>query len=186
MNKYNFVDLILGEEKSTHWQRKYFDSIKGMRFRTFPPKLLEKIKSYCSSGRNLFISGAYVGSDLFFSMDSNKIKFAEKFLKYDWDSDHASKTGKVHSSNLAFLPGINFAFNVELNDSIYAVEAPDAIIPTDESENILRYSENEFSAGVAFKKNYGVVVFGFPFETILSREKREQIMKAILQYFRLL
>ena len=186
LKKYKFIDLILGEEKSTHRERVYLDSAKGLRYQTFPDKLIQKIKDYCLSGGNLFISGAYVGSDLFYSKDPVKINFANTYLKFNWDTDHASKTGKFQSSSSRFLPGDEFAFNVELNDSIYAVEAPDAITPTDESETIFRYSENRFSAAVAFKKNYGVITFGFPFETILGGENREQIMKAMLQYFGLL
>lgn len=186
LKKYKFVDLILGEEKSTHWERRYFDSENGIQFKTFPGGLIRKIKDYCLRGGNLFISGAYVGSDLYFSKDTNDIKFASKYLKYSWDADHASGTGKVQSSGFSFLPGYSFSFNVELNDSIYAVESPDAIEHTDESKTILRYSENEFSAGTAYKKNYGVIVFGFPFETILGKFNRDQIMKAILQYFHLM
>ena len=186
LKKYKFVDLILGEEKSTRWERPYFDSVNGIQFRTFPKQLIKKIKEYCSFGGNLFITGSYVGSDIHFSKDSNDIKFLDKFLKFSWDADHASKTGKVRSSDLSFLPGFNFAFNVNLNDSIYAVGSPDAIEHSDESKTILRYSENEFGAGTAFKKNYGVIVFGFPFETILGRLNRDQIMKAVLQYFHLM
>ncbi len=36
LKKYKFVDLILGEEKSTHWERTYFDTINGIQFQTFP------------------------------------------------------------------------------------------------------------------------------------------------------
>jgi hypothetical protein len=186
LKKYKFVDLILGEEKSTRWERKYLDSSNGIQFKTFPRQLREKIKDYCSFGGNLFISGSYVGSDIYFSGDTNCIKFASEYLKYNWDTDHASRTGKVHSSDFSFLPGYKFSFNVELNDSIYAVEAPDAIEHTDESKTILRYSENNFSAGTAYKNIYGVIVFGFPFETILGRYNRDEIMKAVLQYFHLM
>ena len=186
LKKYKLIDLILGEEKSTHWERPYFDSINGIPFQTFPKKLIRRIKQYFSAGGNIFISGAYVASDLYYSKDSNNVKFARDFLKFSWDADHGSKTGEVHSADLNFLPKTNFKFNVELNDSIYAVEAPDAILNTDESQTILRYSENEFGAGIAFKKNYGVIVFGFPFETILSNENRNNIMRAVLLYFRLL
>ena len=148
--------------------------------------MIKQIKSYCLAGGNLFLSGAYVGSDLYFNKDTNDIKFANDYLKYNWDADHASKTGRVNASGLSFLPGYNFSFNTGLNDSIYAVVAPDAIEHTDESTTILRYSENEFSAGTAYKKNYGVIVFGFPFETILGQYNRDQIMKAVLQYFHLM
>ena len=186
LKNFEFVDLILGKEKSTHWERAYFDSTAGIQFKTFPKQLIKRIKDYCSFGGNLFISGAYVGSDLYFSKDTNYIKFANNYLKFTWDADHASKTGKVHTSDFSFLPGFSFTFNVELNDSIYTVEAPDAIKSIDESKTILRYSENEFSAGTAFKKNYGVIVFGFPFETILGKYNRNLIMKTVLQYFHLM
>ncbi len=185
LKKYKFVDLILGEERSTHWERSYFDSANGIQFQTFPEKLIRRIKDYCSYGGNLFISGAYVGSDLYFSSDTSNIKFASDYLKFNRDADHASKTGKVYTAGFGFLPGFSFNFNVDLNDSIYAVEAPDAIIHTDDSKTILRYSENEFCAGVAYKKNYGVVVFGFPFETILGSSNRNLVMKSILQFFSL-
>jgi hypothetical protein len=185
LKEYKFVDLILGEEKSTHRQSQYIDSTKGEQFQTFPGKLIQKIEDYCSSGGNIFISGSYVGSDLFFSRDSSGIKFENNCLKFNFDAGHASRTGKVHSVNTGFSPEINFQFNVDLNDSIYAVEAPDAITNTYESQTILRYSENEFGAGVAFKKNYGVIVFGFPFETVLKIGDRNKLMKSILSYFKL-
>ena len=186
LKNYKFVDLILGEEKSTHWERTYLDSTAGIQFQTFPKQLINRIKDYCSFGGNLFISGAYVGSDLYFNKDTNDIKFANEYLKFNWDADHASKSGKVHSSDFSFLPGFNLVFNVKPNDSIYAVEAPDAIVHTNDSKTILRYSENEFSAGIAYKNNFGVIVFGFPFETILGQYDRDQIMKAVLQYFHLM
>jgi hypothetical protein len=73
-------------------------------------------------------------------------------------------------------------YNTELNDSIYAVEAPDALYPFGGSETILRYFENRMGAGIGYKKDYGVVVMGFPFETILGEETRNIIMKKVLEY----
>jgi hypothetical protein len=39
------------------------------------------------------------------------------------------------------------------------------------------------SAAVAYDGPYNVVVFGFPFETILYDESRNQIMKAVFDFF---
>jgi carbamoylphosphate synthase large subunit len=77
----------------------------------------------------------------------------------------------------------SFQYSAQLNDSIYAVEAPDAIAPSNGGETILRYKENQFSAAVGYKNNYGVVIFGFPFETILKSEVRNELMRAIIKYF---
>ena len=69
-----------------------------------------------------------------------------------------------------------------MNDSIYKVEAPDELGEVNGSEVLLRYSENNFSSAVGYKDNYGVVVFGFPFETILGEKQRTFVMKSVLNY----
>ena len=51
-----------------------------------------------------------------------------------------------------------------------------------DSEVLLRYGENNFSSAVGYKSNYGVVSFGFPFETILGEKNRIEIMKSVLNY----
>ncbi len=183
--KYKFIDLILGEQKSTHWQKAIEDSIKGIRFKTFPLGLQQKITEYCQSGGNIFISGSYVASDLFSKdpRDSSDIKFAENILKYKLDTDHASKTGEVFSDDQSFLPKFDtFNFNTGLNNKIYATTAPDAIEKINGSKTILRYKENQFPAATAYKNKYGVVVFGFPFETILEQKVRDEVMKSVLEY----
>ncbi len=186
LKNYKLVDLILGEQKTTHWERAKEDSIEGLRFQVFPKKLKSEIESYCKSGGNIFVSGSYVGSDLFAQpkLDSVNINFAEKVLHYKFDTDHAAVTGEVFSADSLFMPKFeNFNFNSKLNDKVYAVTAPDAIEHVKDSKTIMRYSENQFSAATACKGNYGVIVFGFPFETILEQQARNEVMKAVLGYF---
>jgi len=48
--KYKFVDLILGEQKTTHWERAVEDSIRGLRFETFPEKLQTILTNYSKAG----------------------------------------------------------------------------------------------------------------------------------------
>ncbi len=176
ITKYKFVDIILGEEKETSWQKSFADSVDGKQFKTFPLKFQNAIKKYTETGGNLFISGAYVGTDLFSKKDTIDIKFATQVLKYYWEAGYASVDGEVQSiSDSILVKNANLKFNTQLNDSIYAVEAPDAILPVKESKTIFRYSENNFSAGTAYKDKYGVVVLGFPFETILNENTRGPI-----------
>jgi hypothetical protein len=104
-------------------------------------------------------------------------------LKFKLKTGHAVKTGNVFSVHNTFLPIKNtFEFNTTLNDSIYKVEAPDELGGMNGSEVLLRYSENNFSAVIGYKDVYGVVSFGFPFETILGENQRTLIMKSILNY----
>lgn len=180
---YKLIDLILGEEKETHWPKPAGDSINGIRFKTFPEKFQKIITNYLRSGGNIFVSGSYIGTDLFSRSDSLDIKFAANILKYKWANGYADKLGKVYSIPSSFCKDTLFIkYNTELSDSIYAVEAPDALYPSGEGETILRYYENHFGAGVGYKKDYGVIVLGFPFETILKEKTRNNLMKHIINY----
>jgi hypothetical protein len=184
-NKYKLVDLILGGQKSTGFQKGGADSLEKVNYKTFPRKLQKIIEKYIQSGGNLFISGSYIASDLFNRKenDSTDIIFAAQTLKYKLDTDHASKNGDVYSVSSNFITGTGIIkFNTELNDSIYAAQSPDAINSTNGSKVILRYAENKFPAAIAYKGKYGIVAFGFPFETIKTEITRNAIMKEIIGY----
>lgn len=184
LKKYKMIDLILGEEKKTNWQKPFADSVNGIQFEAIPAQLQKQLLDFLEKGKSLFVSGAYVGSDLFSSNDSLSIQFAKNTLHFNLVTDHAAKTGKIFPTRSSFLKNMfSIKFSSELNDSIYAVEAPNAIAPQNGAETILRYKENQFSAAISYKGNYGVVVFGFPFETILKPEVRNEIMKSIIKHF---
>ncbi len=185
LKKYKIVDFIFGEEKETNWQKPYADSLWGTRFKIFTKAMQNRIMEFLKSGGNAFFSGAYLGSDIFLNKNSDfgDINFAQNVLHYKLDSDHAVRTGNVYSIDETILPeNFEFEFNTELNDTIYAVEAPDAIGPVKESKTFLRYKENRYSAGVYFEGDYKVVITGFPFETIKSEAKRNNFMQAILDF----
>lgn len=184
LKKYKMLDLILGEEKKTKWQKTYADSVNEIQFETFTPKLREQLSDFLVKGKSIFISGAYVASDLFANGDEQSIGFAKNTLHISLASPNAAKSGNVFPTRSSFLKNMfGFQFSNQLNDSIYAAEFPDAIAPTNGAEVVLRYKENQFSAAVAYKGNYGVVVFGFPFETILKSEVRNEIMRSVIKYF---
>lgn len=182
MNNYKLTDLILGKQKQAKIGRGAFPP----RFKTFPDKLQSKITDYCNRGGNIFISGAYVGTDLW---DNEFVKkedkeFVQKVLKYKWRTGQAAVTGNVKSVASPFtqLTG-TYSFYNELNSDCYAVESPDAIEPADaNSFTVFRYSENNLSAGVASDDNYKTFVLGFPFETIRETPLRDQLMRNILDF----
>lgn len=182
---YPMVDLILGKEKETGWPKPMADSINGTEFKVFPPGMQALLRQYCDAGGNLFLSGSYIGTDLFrdSGQDSAGIKFARNTLRFVWATGHAARTGVVISVDSTFYPADRpIHFNVELGPDVYIVEAPDALVPVEGAKQVMRYVENLFGAGVAFKKEYGVVVMGFPFETVLGASARDDLMRAIIRF----
>ena len=85
----------------------------------------------------------------------------------------------------AFTTG-NCTFAQKYNEDIYAVESPDAVMPADKDKGctLLRYSENNISAGVVNDfGGYKTCVVGFPFETIKCKEQRDNLMRQVLDFF---
>lgn len=180
LKNYNFIDFIFGEQKKTPMPK--YQNHKN--FEVFSVGIQSKIKEYLNSGGKIFISGAYIASDPYDTDDdSSSIKFVNEVLKFKQQTGHAAKTGALNTIKDKFISDeISFQFNTTFNDSIYKVEAPDAIAGINGGENLLGYSENNFNAGVGYKGNYGVVAFGFPFETILYEEQRNQLMNSVIKY----
>ena len=182
ITNYKYLDLILGEEKEVSGPK---SSVKR-EFRAFPKALQYEITKFCQTGGNLFISGAYVGSDLFDNAnDTLDIKFGQEVLKYNFRTDHAVKTGGVFSIASDFFPvDQTFEFNTNFRSDLYKVESPDAIEAFGPgSKTILRYLENNTSAAVAHTGEANIIIFGFPFETIVTEKSRDEIMLAILNFF---
>ncbi|NQT61436.1 MAG: N-acetylmuramoyl-L-alanine amidase [Candidatus Marinimicrobia bacterium] len=183
INNYTLLDLIFGEEKEVPGPKEF----SPRDFRGFPKAFQEKIRSYTQSGGNLFLSGAHVGFDLFDNgNDSLDMQFAEDILKYKFRTDHAVKTGKlsVITQDLFQLETThNLEFNTRYHPSLYKVESPDAIEPSaPEALTILRYAENNTSAAIAASGESNIVVFGFPFESIISETSRDEVMASVLKF----
>lgn len=186
MDEYRYVDLILGKQCQSKMGR---GGVAPLEFKTFSKPMQEAITAYCKQGGNIFVSGAYVGSDLWDNRlakaeDADK-KFATEVLKYRWRVGQAATTGKVKSvvSPFTAFTG-NYSFHNELNAESYVVESPDAIEPVGkDAHTIIRYAENNLSAGVAYSGDYKTCVLGFPFESIRTEAERDALMKAVLSFF---
>ncbi|NDV78109.1 xanthan lyase [Dysgonomonas sp. 511] len=182
MNKYKLVDIILGKQKQTKVGRGVF----GSDFKTFTSDFQAKIKDYCNSKGNVFVSGAFVASDLWTGDSVKKADkdFAQQVLKYKWMVGQAARRGTVKAvaSPFGMLKG-DCSFYNELNEKMYVVESPDALVPAgDNSFTFLRYSENGLSAAVASSGEYKTVVAGFPFESIKGKDERKAFMKGVLDF----
>jgi len=178
INSYETIDLILGEEKTTK-------TLSGELFKVFDSAIQSKIKAFTEKGGNIFASGAYVGSDHILCEDTLAQKFANEILHFKWRTNHAVRNGSFYStdySNEHFIG--RWKFNSSYHPSIYKVEAPDAIEPFgDGAITAYRYDESNASAGTLFSGDYKTIILGFPFETIVDQEQRNELMNQILDFF---
>jgi hypothetical protein len=180
-NQFGIVDLILGEEKSTT----FFKDTSRIDYKIYTPEMMKKLDEITSKGTNVFISGAYIGTDTYPAKDSTAFKFVSNTLHFKPRTGHAVRNGNVYAADYArpFFTG-KLNFNTGYSESIYSVESPDAIEPSGKGAITgFRYSENNTSAGVLYKGRYGIVAIGFPFETIINEEQRLVLMKQILNFF---
>ena len=188
LNSYSAVDLILGKQKQCKMGNGGYCPVM---FKTFPEKLQQAITAYTMQGGNIFISGSYVATDLWCnpvspSPESDR-DFARNVLHYTWRNNRAARTGLVKTVD---SPAKEFAgdyrYNNTLNAESYIVESPDGIEPADkQGYTIMRYTENNLSAAVAWSGKYSAVTLGFPFESIKSETSRDKLMSQVLKFFNL-
>ena len=180
------IDLILGKQKEIIVGR----GVYGSRYKTFPQALQQKITAHCNAGGDIFVSGAYVATDLWDNpraTDADKT-FASDVLGYKWRVDQAAVTGGVYEVQSRFpqFENWNGTYSNQLNEECYVVESPDSFYPSDKEKGatIMRYSENNLVAGTAFDAGkYRTVVIGFPFETITDSTAQASLMNQILKFF---
>ena len=164
--------------------------VTPLQYKTFTQPMQQAIADYCGQGGNIFVSGAFVGTDLWDNRlatpeEADK-KFATEVLKYKWRVGQAAKMGKVKTVASPFpsLTG-EYTYHHELNEDSYVVEAPDAIEPaTKDAYTVMRYSESNLSAGVAYQGDYKTYIMGFPFEAVRTEAEREALMNAVLNFFK--
>ncbi len=181
LHAYELIDVILGEQRTVVGP----GNKKAASFRTFPRRLQVVLRSFAEDGGKLFVSGAYVGTDLNGKMSREDDRlFSEEVLQMKWRTDHASQSGRVVAPNDVLMPfGSALTYNTDPTGPIYRVESPDAIEPAGEAgETLLRYGDNNTSAAIGVRGDNNVVVFGFPFETIISQADRALLMQAVLNY----
>jgi hypothetical protein len=182
VNSYTLVDIILGEEKSTP---RYLNPCQ-YNYSIYTPDFLAKLKEITVQGGGLFLSGAYIGTDIMIQQDSNFMKEVKDLLHFTWRTSHASKTGHVYSTDYGkkwFQTHLEF--NTVYHPSLYTVEAPDAIEPAGEGAvTAFRYEDSKCSAGVAYYGKYKSLAMGFPFETILDKGIQKELMFQVLKFLK--
>lgn len=184
------VDLILGKQKEYKPGRGTY----GTRYKAFPAELQTRIKAHTDSGGDIFVSGAYIATDIWDNPYSSPEiaeadkNFARNVLGYVWRVGQASTGGEAYQVPTPFkaFGSGTYRFSNNLYEDCYAVESPDSFYASD-SENgatLMRYGENNLVAATAFNApGYRTVILGFPFECILDTDDRAALMSQILTFF---
>ena len=181
-NSFSALDVLFGEEKTT----KPLYGIAKKDFTIFTPEMREALAEYTTAEHaKIFLSGAYIGTDLQLCGDTLARRFAADVLHYRPMTNHATKSGSIYPVNAVkdqFPKEIHFV--QDYNPTIYKVESPDAIEPKGNDAKVLfRYKGDNKTAGVCFDGNYQTVVLGFPFETITTEKERNELMGQLLRYW---
>ncbi len=166
LNDYPLVDLILGAEKATDYGI--------VRYKTLDARLRGLLTRFFEHGGRLFVSGAYVGSDM---QSESEREFTREMLKYQY-------TGTARDDSSGIVQGLNLTIPIYRTPGAehYAVQAPDCISPVGEAFCAFIYG-NGRSAGIAYRgSDYRVLAMGFPFECIREASLRHKAMDAILRF----
>lgn len=183
------IDLIMGKQKEI----KRGSGAYGTYYKTFTPELQAKLRKYALDGGNIFVTGAYIASDLwdnpYSSVETliNDQKFAAEVLGYKWRVDQASVTGEAYevASRFRDFDGGEFKFSNTLNADSYVVESPDSFYPANDktAATFMRYTENNLIAGTIFDSGkHRTVAVGFPFESITDRNQADRLMKQAVKF----
>jgi hypothetical protein len=181
LNSFTAVDVIMGEEKSMKNLR---DSSR-MDFQIYTSRFMSKVEQLMNQGGRLFLSGAYLGSDLSIVPDSAATKFAARVLNFKWRTSHASSGNKVYSTDYVRNHlNVGFKYNAEYHPLVYTVENPDGIEPVGKmAVSAFRHADNGVSAGVLSNGTSKSLVLAIPFESIIDEAERNELMRQILMFF---
>lgn len=185
LTQYPIIDLILGKEKQSKMGA---GENQQLQYKTFSKELQSQISNFCENGGSILITGSYITSDIYDNPLAKKqdedVEFLNNVLKIKWRVGRAATMGGIKEVTSPLSNHNNkYTFNQNLSEKIYRVESPDAIEPANkDSHTVLRYTENNLSAGVAFSGAYKVYAMGVPFEVIQSEDKKDELMATILSF----
>ena len=163
---YAVVDLLLGLERN--------DGHSLVPYKSFTPAIQSQLRGYVSTGGNLLVSGAYVGTDM---QQPDEQSFLSQVLKVRLDGVNRDASGAI--SGL----GTTFDFHRLLNEQHYAATQSDLLMPACEGAFPAMVYANQTSAAVAYAgADYHAFTMGFPFECITDAQKRASIMRGIMNF----
>ena len=168
LSKYDMIVWFLGEQSTEN--------------ETFNHEEQEKIAEYIDDGGTLFVSGAEIGWDLEKKGDTSDKAFFNETLNAKYVADESKVYTFFGIDDFSVVSG-----GFDDGTYIYQAEYADVLAPFDEnSGKTVLYYDNAMmlGAGILTKTDtQKVFVMGFPFETILEKDKKISILQTVMNEF---
>ncbi len=166
MRDYFMVDVLLGLQKDDR-------NSSIVSYKSFPETLRNQLEAYNQGGGKIFVSGAYIASDMKNSRDS---EFTSRVLHYK----NVPERFMGRESEIC-VDTLKFNIVRDLNPKQYAVMHPDIICPTNGSVRTFTYADGSCAGAAYCEGESKVVALGFPFESIDDARNRQTIMQTIVR-----
>ncbi len=160
LGTYSFVDWFVGRDST------------GDEALSSAEQLL--VQAYLSQGGRLLLSGSEIGWDLVEKGSAEEKLWFETWLHATYVSDDAL-------SHQIRLKGTSITLD-DGTQGTYDAAYPDVLAPVAGGGALVQYGDTEAAAGVwwANEEVHGVVLLGFPLETVVSDEARALLMSEVL------
>ncbi len=172
LGNYSIVIWILGDESTSD--------------ETFNDSEQDLVEAYLRRGGKIFISGSELAWDLDYKGSATDQVFIKDYLKVLIDQDD-SENYTVNGITGTPFSNLTLQFD-DGTHGIYQEDYPDSYLPQDNAEILLTYGNGQ-AAACGFKglvpngmTEAGIVVMGFPVETVYNATERESLMVAVLEY----
>ncbi|MBR4489560.1 N-acetylmuramoyl-L-alanine amidase, partial [bacterium] len=168
LSNYDMILWFLGEQSTAD--------------ETFNHDEQEKIAEYLENGGALFVSGAEIAWDLDYKGDAADKAFFNETLNAKYVADESGLYTFFGINDFSTISG---AFDD--GTYIFQPEYADVLAPFDESvgKTVLFYDNTEtLGAGILMKTDdKKVFVLGFPFETVLEKDNKINVLQQVLDEF---
>ena len=135
-----------------------------------------KLTEYCHGGGRLFVSGAFIASDMQ-GCEADRL-FVRNLLHFDYGGTVSNLYEDVITGS-----GLRMSIERKANESCYAVSRPDILVPLDDAFVSFVFDGCKESAGVAYSGNgYRTLSTSFPFEAVQNSLHRTKLMGAVMRF----
>lgn len=166
LENYRVVDIMFGLQKD--------DGYSLVRYNTFSALLRKALESYVRGNGRVFVSGAYVASDM--QLDAER-SFMSNLFKVGFGGQNTDI-----ATNLVNGLGISFDIIRRPNDRHYAAHSVDVVSPLAPAFCAMRYADGTDAAVAYDGIDHKAFLMGFPVECINNVRSRQQVMKAVMTF----
>lgn len=164
---YCVIDMAFGMQKD--------DGHSLVHYKTFSSTLQKQVMAFIRGGGRMFVSGAYIGSDM---QRGDERDFLSGVFKTSYGGLDCNQT-----NNTVNGLGISFDLIRHPNAVHYAATNVNVMRPANASSFCAMQYADGTDAAVAYDgADYKCFVMGFPFECINSIKARQQVMKAVMNF----